>query len=54
MMLVGDEKSRLSPAELSLFISSIDTGKVLINEDNLIKSMRFKKKLPISETIKIY
>lgn len=44
MMLCGSEKGRLTPAELSIFIGTLNTQNIVINEDNLIKSMRFKKK----------
>jgi hypothetical protein len=54
MMLVGDEKSRLSPAELSLFASSLTHTPIIVNEDNLIKSMKFKKKWTGIDATKVY
>jgi hypothetical protein len=54
MMLCGNEKGRLSPAELALVIGSLNHAKIAINEDNLIKSMKFKKKQVGIEATKIY
>ena len=54
MMLAGNEKNRLTPAELALFIRSLNYNKIAINEENVLKSIRFKKKLVGVEITKIY
>lgn len=53
LMLVGDESSRLTPAELSFLTKSYLTD-IPINEDNLVESMKFKKKYAGLESTKVY
>ncbi|CAK67987.1 unnamed protein product (macronuclear) [Paramecium tetraurelia] len=53
LMLVGDESSRLTPAELSLFTKSY-LSEIPINEDNLVESMKYKKKYAGIESTKVY
>lgn len=52
-MLVGDESGRLTPAELSLFTKSY-LSEIPINEDNLVESMKYKKKYAGIESTKVY
>lgn len=52
-MLVGDEKSRLTPAELALFTKAYVTENS-VNEENLLQSMRYKKKYSGIESNKVY
>ena len=44
-MLVGDEKSRLTPIELTKYIAKFKTSQdIPVDEDNLLKSLKFKIK----------
>lgn len=53
LMLVGDEKSRLTPAELALFTKNY-LADVTVNEENLLQSMKFKKKYSGIDSTKVY
>jgi hypothetical protein len=52
LMLIGDDSHRLSPSELQLFIAAIPSTP--IDEDSVVKSMRFKKKLVGTDATRVY
>jgi hypothetical protein len=55
MMLVADEKSRLTPAELPIYIAKFKTSEdIPVDEDNLLKSLKFKIKVQGMNVIRIY
>ena len=53
-MIVGDEKSRISPNELGLCLNNLDGKEVKVNEDHIVKSMNFKKTYSSDDATRIY
>lgn len=53
-MLIGNENQRLSTVELTLFTKSYEGTDIKITEENLLKSMKFKKKFTGVDATKLY
>ncbi len=53
-MLIGDDIHRLTQAELCYIVSTHLNQRITMNEDNVVQSMKFKKKLTGPDSIRVY